>query len=81
MAREIMNTQAVAEHFSCTPRQARKFMREIGLIDIGHGYVYRDALEHYEAVNADATPYTLPVLQQDYPTRHPRYRRERRPTK
>lgn len=77
MAREVMNTKAVAAHFGCTPRQARQIMREIGLIQIGHGYVYRDALEHYEAVRTDQTVFTLPVLQQDYPTKHPRYSRKK----
>ena len=79
MALEIMDTKAVAEHFQCTPRQARTHMRSIGLIRIGHGYVYRDALERYEAVRTDQTVFTLPVLQQDYPTKHPRYRRNDRP--
>ena len=40
MAREIMTTTDVAEHFRCTARVAREHMRAIGIIDIGHGYVY-----------------------------------------
>ncbi len=75
--REVMNTTAVAEHFACTPRKAREIMHEIGLIKVGHGYVYRDALERYEAAMTDQTAFTLPILQQDYPTKHPRYQRER----
>ena len=75
MAREVMNTKAVAAHFDCTPRQAREIMREIGLIQIGHGYVYRDALERYVAQRVDHTTFTTPILQQDYNPKKPRYPR------
>ena len=57
--RQVMSTAAVAEHFGCTPRQARSYMRQIGIIDIGHGYVYSDALEAYEAQMVE---YSLAVL-------------------
>lgn len=76
--RDVMNTAAVAEHFACTPRKAREIMKAVGLIKVGHGYIYRDALERYEAVMTDHTAFTLPILQQDFPTKHPRYQRERR---
>lgn len=66
MAREIMTTADVARHFQCTARVAREYMREIGLVQIGHGYVYRDALERYEAVRTKETAYTLPVLQEGF---------------
>ena len=75
MAREIMTTTDVAEHFRCTARIAREHMRAIGIIDIGHGYVYRDALERYEAERTVKTQYTLPVLQEE--TRQTRYQRKK----
>lgn len=76
--RQVMSTTAVAEHFGCTNRQAREYMRQIGIINIGHGYIYSDALEAYEARMVEQTEYTLPILQKDYPTKHPRYTRERK---
>lgn len=75
--RQVMSTAAVAEHFGCTNRQAREYMRQIGIINIGHGYIYSDALEAYEARMVERTEYTMPILQKDYPTKHPRYTRER----
>lgn len=76
--RQVMSTAAVAEHFGCTNRQAREYMRQIGIINIGHGYIYSDALEAYEARMVEQTEYTLPILQKDYPAKHPRYARERK---
>lgn len=78
MAREIMSTKQVAEYFNCSARCARNIMKKIGLIDIGHGYVYKDALEAYVAKMVEHTEYTMPILQKDYPTKNPRYQRERR---
>ena len=81
MAREIMSTKQVAEHFNCSARCARNIMKEVGIIDIGHGFIYRDALSRYEAQKTEHTVFTLPVLQEDYPTKNPRYPRERRTAK
>ena len=75
--RQVMSTAAVAEHFNCSTRCARGIMKEIGIIGIGHGYVYSDALEAYEARMVERTEYTMPILQKDYPTKNPRYTRER----
>lgn len=75
MAIEYLSTQQVAEILSMTTRQARKVMREVGLVKVGHGVVRRDALDRYLAINTERTYYTAPLLEKPIKPKYDRYAR------
>lgn len=77
MAIEYLTTERVAEILGKTERQARKVMREVGLVKVGHGLVRRDALDRYLAENTERTYYTAPLLDQPIKPKYDRYARKR----
>ena len=77
MAIEYLSTAQVAEILSMTTRQARKVMREVGLVKVGHGVVRRDALDRYLAINTERTSYTAPLLEQPIKPKYDRYARRK----
>lgn len=75
---EYLSTAQVAELLDMTPRQARKVMRDVGLVKIGHGMVRRDALDRYLALNTECTYYTRPLLDKPIKPKYDRYARTRK---
>lgn len=78
MAIEYLNTKKVAEILGTSPRQARKVMHEVGMVNVGKGVIRRDALDRYLAKRTESTYYTRPFLDQPIKPKYDRYARSRR---
>lgn len=75
MAIEYLSTEQVAEILDMSHRQARKVMKEVGIVDVGHGKIRRDALDRYLQDRTQATFYTRPLLEQTIKPKYARYAR------
>ena len=75
MAIEYLSTERVMQIMDCNQRQARKLMREVGLIKVGHGMIRRDALDRYLALRTQDTFYTHQLLEQPIKPKYDRYAR------
>lgn len=75
MAIEYLSTERVMQIMDCNQRQARKLMREVGLVKVGHGLIRRDALDRYLALRTQDTFYTHQLLEQPIKPKYDRYAR------